>query len=111
MFRGSIGVTEMGWMHSILMSRSSPRSIFHSSVTLLIAFIAIVTLMFLLADPSVDAQSDLDFEWKVPVLAASTGYQQAVESVEYDEVTGETYLIWNNRKPLSHHFAGLAQML
>jgi len=103
--RGGIGVIEMGWMASILMSGGSPRSIFRSSVTLLITFFALATLMFLLADPEVDAQPDLDFEWKVPVLAANNGYQQDVESVEYDEVTGETYLIWNNRGPFSGGYA------
>lgn len=53
------------------------------------------TVLLVVSSPATEGEGFAsDFEWKVPVSATASGYDQYVEAIEVDEVTGDTYLIW-----------------
>jgi len=103
--REAICSKEIGWMRTFQRSGDPSISISQDVVTCLMAIGALLVIVLFLVGISVEAQVEPDFEWKDPVTTSYNGYEQDVESIEYDEATGDTYLIWNNRETFTGKYA------
>jgi len=60
--------------------------------------------VFLLVDTGAEGDP-IDFEWKTPGMNRDNGYDQWTEGVLTDEVTGEIFVVYQNRKPYTQYWA------